>query len=727
MNPKKHFVTMAVHWLVCGLCLALLISCSSDSDLQSDDPNASHSGSDSLQGTDGFDSASDPGRGTDRDSDSRGPDFGNDTQNSQGDSDVDPDSANPPFISHNIVLYPDEFLLTLSAADENEIYYSIDGTPPTPELAGNGRVFKYTASIPVRDRNGEENLLATRENSEKMYAIHSTAGGDRPNTLRPYYPTNYDVPKATVISAIAVDALGKESQAATATFFIGDNLASYNNAPVISLVTDPANLFDTDKGIFVRGPAGTSWYGEPMYNFRNTGIAWERVAFLELFDSHRNVSLSTNAGIRVRGGWSRSNGQKSLNVYFREEYGGFNSLKNFQLIPNAKKADGTPLDRTKNFILRNGGNDHIYTIYRDGFCQYLLRDRSFSTQAVEAAVVYINGEYWGPYAITEKYGDNHTEYVFGVKKENVISYSSKGIDDGWPEEEDLYFDMLNMHALDMADARNYEAFCDVFDIENFIDYWAAEIYLFNQDWPENNYRLWRTRNVEVGNPFGDTKWRWQMYDVDYSLGLYSNGSLNNGRDDVFSFLFKKDELLVKLFRSLLNNATFRDGFVNALMDLYNVNFHPDSYEPALDLFVQTYRPLLLNAHYDRWLGSDYYREFDSKTANMRKYLNDMRGHLVNALLPQHFGMASSGLFDFTVRVQGGSGGEVIVNTVRPKLNNGSWTGKYYSSIPVVVQATPPAGYLFDGWEVSGGTAINTENGRITVRLNGNTVVTAKFR
>jgi len=241
-----------------------------------------------------------------------------------------------------------------------------------------------------------------------------------------------------------VDADGNKSGVLTKTYFIGNNLANYASHRVISLVTDPYNLVDRNYGILVRGAANKRW---PNYNFNMKGQEWEREAYLELFEgdaTSRSVKLSTGVGIRVRGGWSRAAGQKSFTVYFREEYG-INNLRDYNLIPGAVKADGkTPVERYKSFMLRNGANDGEYTKFYDVFLQDLVSDRNFTTQASVPCIVYLNGEYWGPYNLQERYSDNHTEYKYGVKKENVISYDNGELDDGTKADEALFWQMMDM-------------------------------------------------------------------------------------------------------------------------------------------------------------------------------------------------------------------------------------------------------------------------------------------
>ena len=60
--------------------------------------------------------------------------------------------------------------------------------------------------------------------------------------------------KAAIVRAVAVDGQGRVSDIITKTYFVGSaNVEKYRNMKVISLVTDPDNLFDYDKGIYVKG------------------------------------------------------------------------------------------------------------------------------------------------------------------------------------------------------------------------------------------------------------------------------------------------------------------------------------------------------------------------------------------------------------------------------------------------------------------------------------------
>jgi len=640
--------------------------------------------------------------------------------------------------SHNSGLHSGPFYLTLTTTRQGyRIYYSIDGSVPLPSrvgamVGGTQVVFRYTGPIRITDRNtvpAQPNLLASRANSAQFYGYPHDPRGHMPSAFVPndlYERT----PKATVIRAVTVnESNGNVSETATRTFFIGNSLARYGNHPIISIVVDPDCFVSEDRGIYVRGPAGRLWDSNPPYNFRMRGREWERKASFEFFTGNptgRTLSLVDNVGIRVRGGWSRAHGQKSFNIFFRSDYGGRNLLTNFYLIPGAQRADGTPLMTYKSFILRNGGNDGDRTKFRDVYIQRLLSDRSFTTQSAIPVIVYINGEYWGFYNMQERYSDNHTEYVFGVNRNNVISVENSEIDDG------THADLLEYNALidtfinaDMSNSAQFDRFKQHFDIQNFLDYWAAQIYIFNEDWPHHNFRIWRTRNPEPGNPWSDGRWRYQLLDTEFSMGIYAGGSITPNGRNAFQHIFygnASHHRNARLFRSLLDNEDFSRRFVNTMMDLYNVNFHPDTAIPKLHEIAEVYRPLLVDFH-RRW-GVGWWGIVDDTVRDMTRFLTDIRGAMVYNYLPTHIHAVDVGFpVNVTLSAQV-PGAFVRINTVAPK--SGTWTGRYFTGVPVTVSVEVPSGYVFDGWEVSGGTATDNMAVETTVSLTGNATIVARF-
>ncbi len=624
-----------------------------------------------------------------------------------------------PVFSQDSGIYGYPFQLSVSADSDCTVYYSEDGSIPVPDGGGEK---KSSLLISVKDRNGEPNVLSAQKNTERMYM----APGDPEGYEEIPFLSAYDVPKATVIRAVAVNnGTGERSKVITKTYFIGNDLEKYGDVPVISLVTDPKNLVDDVTGILVTG-LGTRWSN---YNYNQSGREWEREADIEYFDENKEFAFRSGVGIRVQGGYNRRKGQKSLNVYFREEYG-MKNLSNYRLIPDACRADGTPVQKYKGFVLRNGGNDGEYTKMRDAFTQKLLADRNFTTQAGRPCVVYINGEYWGFYTLIEKYGTDYLEEKYGVNEDNVIIIKVGELDEGLPEDMKLYEDYRKYENIDMSVPANYEEFCEAADIQSFIDYFAAQTFISNEDWPNNNYRLWRTRTAEPGNPHGDEKWRWMMYDTEFAMGLYNSGYVSDGISRLLYNTPSAENTV--MFRNLMKNPEFCRQFVTTMMDLCNVNFR---YETAVQMLYEMsgVYGLLIEDYYTRFgIG---WRNFDLKIGEVDGYFSSIHDMMQKQYLPGHFaaltGISSSNLADVTLTAKYNNavlpGASIKLNTVTPDLSAGKWTGRYYSSLPVTVTANVPKGYEFDGWTVTGGTAEDPSGQTTEVTFQGNTEITANYK
>lgn len=88
----------------------------------------------------------------------------------------------------------------------------------------------------------------------------------------------------------------------------------------------------------------------------------------------------------------------------------------------------------------------------------MLTDKNFTTQCSKPCMLYLNGEYWGLYNLTEKYSDKYIEEKFGVDNNNVIVYKDLEIDEGEALDPDgkALSDLMALGNLDMTKAANYQ-------------------------------------------------------------------------------------------------------------------------------------------------------------------------------------------------------------------------------------------------------------------------------
>jgi hypothetical protein len=270
--------------------------------------------------------------------------------------------------------------------------------------------------------------------------------------------------------------------------------------PTIMLSTDPEHLFDSNTGIYV--------------NAEKHGYEWERPANLELINPDGSPGFNVDAGIRIRGGWSRHDGypKHAFRVFFRKEYGpgqlefplfGDEGVDEFQ------KVD---LRTSQNYSWANGGsNGQHNTMNRDVFSRESQRDMNKPYTRSRYYHLYLNGLYWGVFQTQERGEANFAESYLGGDKddydvikvdvgENFNVYEVEATDgnlDSWNaiweltkngyETNEKYFNLLGLTANGEVDTS-----LNVYvDIENLIDYMITIFYAGNFDAPvskfSNNY------------------------------------------------------------------------------------------------------------------------------------------------------------------------------------------------------------------------------------------------
>ncbi|MCL2442610.1 MAG: CotH kinase family protein, partial [Treponema sp.] len=324
-----------------------------------------------------------------------------------------------------------------------------------------------------------------------------------------------------------------------------------------------------------------------------------------------------------------------------------------------------------------------------------------------------------------------------ASRNNVVMFTAWDLDEGIESDRTFFNTYRNFQNMDFTIPANYQTFRNTVDVQSFIDYFAAQIYMHNWDWPQNNFRMWRVRTPESGsNPYGDGKWRFMMYDTDIASGIYDDGSITGHGDgiDTFARMLKKaddeDHHNAKIFRNLIKNNDFSRQFVMTMMDLYNVNFEYDSLVRKLDEMAAIYRPLM-PANYARF--GIAWKPFDSWINDIKSFFWNMRSAMTEVYLPTYFshtGISVSNLSNVTL-ITSDSGGSVPnasirINTTTPDISSGRWTGKYYSNMPVTVTAAVPAGYRFLSWTVIGGSAANPSSLTTEVTFTGDVTITANY-
>ena len=161
------------------------------------------------------------------------------------------------------------------------------------------------------------------------------------------------------------------------------------------------------------------------------------------------------------------------------------------------------------------------------------------------------------------------------------------------------------------------------DIQSYLDYYATEIYIGNNDWPDNNTQLWRTREDD-DSEYGDTKWRYMLYDTEFSMDLW--GSDSGGTKNRIAEAKNKDAL----FKALCENEEFCQSFADTLMDISRNNFNVTKANRKLDAMAEIYRPLMVQ--YKARFGNG---DVDSRVNGMKSYIagreSQLKGFIQSSL------------------------------------------------------------------------------------------------
>ena len=452
----------------------------------------------------------------------------------------------------------------------------------------------------------------------------------------------------------------------TASYFVGIT----KDLPVISLVTDPKNLWDSISGIYVMGTNASPVY--PYYG-ANYWMDWERPAHIEFFDENNEQKIAQDLGVKIHGRISRTFPMKSLRLIARGTYG--KSSIDYQVFPSKQ------IHSYKKLILRNSGHDFNKSHFRDAFIQKSIQDKTYSdVQDYLPVVTYINGEYWGIYNLREKIDEDYIEDNYSIPQDSIDMLETYiGVVHG---EYDHYYKMMEyVKANNATDSLVYDSIAAMLDFDNFIDYFIVQIFSGNTDWPNNNIKYWREKKTNA-------KWRYLFFDLDASFSLSSSASTN----DFYRILHANYQWCENhiLFRKLMQNTTFRNRFINRAADLMNTILHPKTLNEGLNGF-ETRLAVEMPNHLQRWSSS--VSAWQNQIQIMRNFSNQRAQYLRNHIQSEY---ALTTQREIRLDVFPPKGGNIKINTIYP--DSFPWQGIYFQDVPISIEAFPAPGYRFASWQ-----------------------------
>lgn len=507
--------------------------------------------------------------------------------------------------SHESGFYAASLDLVLTATNDHEIRYSTDGTDP------------QILSILFSDFISLDNLELVPDVISNISTSPSWSAPDTDNF------------KAHVIKAATFESGIRTSKVYTKVIFINPDLNErYEDFDIVSLVTEPGNLFNADTGIYVPGvhytPGDPTWSG----NYFQRGDLWERKANLQYFNNEGQLQFNQEISIRTHGGKGRNLPQKSLRIYTRSEDGA--PKLNYPFFEHL----GEEKHVFDKVVLRNSLTCWNNSVIKDEVTAQVCRDLSFEIQNSKPVVLFMNGEYWGVQSIREFYDEKYINDKYDIPADsvNIVLHGSGnqpafpsdwGTVEGTNSGHTQLYDFLNSNNLDILG--NYEYVKTILDIESIIDYYCTEIYFNNKDWPTNNNKLW--------NNGTDGKWKQMLYDLDGGWQYLGTGYDQLNRALSPTGVAQNAPYATFLLRKLFESSSFKDQFLNRMACLMKINFEAETVVTTINFVKDLYLDGM-QEHVDRWHRPNSYETWLSGVNGLISFANGRKDNVIEHIEDQ---------------------------------------------------------------------------------------------
>ncbi|SHI98886.1 CotH kinase family protein [Fibrobacter sp. UWP2] len=339
-------------------------------------------------------------------------------------------------------------------------------------------------------------------------------------------------------------------------------------------------------------------------------------------------------------------------------------------------------------------------------------------------IVYYNGKYYGIHDLRERNNEYYYETKYGYDPNDIdlLATTSSGTDEASAGSATDYKAMLDwLQTNELSSDANYQKIADQVDVDNYMNYMQAEMFVNNGDWPHNNMKKWRVASQK-------SKWKWFLYDLDFGFGV----SYNTQNGNVFSYVTNANGTngmgmgmgqwggqqssgsisphTILMIR-LLGNEGFKKAFINRYCVLLSMNFAPARLLKMIEELQSQVQPEMAR-DLEFW-GLDA----SSISNNLEKIKSfaQTRQQTIVSEMQTYFNLGET--VPVTLSVQGS--GHILVHNL--ELDANSLQVNFFRDVPVTVTAVATSGGVFSGWSDGVTDAMRTFNpGEVTT-------LTASFR
>ena len=456
--------------------------------------------------------------------------------------------------------------------------------------------------------------------------------------------------------------------------------------PIISIVgdkkyfTDPKIGIDCD-GDGTNGKVASYTGGSP----RNYAQEWDRPVNFSYISSDGEMLFNQDANIKISGGYTRTQQYRSFKLKASKVFDGQNRY-DYPFFPQK------PYNRHKTLLIRNGGNDiwRHNARFIDPALETIIQRSGIDVdvQSYVPVIEYVNGKLRGVFNMREPNNDDYAYANWGYDDEEIDAFENLTIKNGDDEAIKRIFELGKKINNEGA----YEELQTLLDIDEFTNYMAVTFFLYNDDWPDNNMKAYRSRN--------DGRYRFISFDLDYAFKGCWSDSENNPFTNFARFKndsaprtsYNKD--IVNLFLNLLNNTDYRQKFITTFCLMGGSVFEPSIASDIIDELLEKVKPMcqLMKQQYindghdpDR-AASTIKNSLSGRASTMADYMKQFSA----------FGLSSTSKrsVELTTDIDGAT---LTLNGIN--VPYAYFKGYLFGTFDL--EAKAPAGYRFTGWKKSG--------------------------
>ena len=402
--------------------------------------------------------------------------------------------------------------------------------------------------------------------------IYYTTDCSAPNQSSSVYTGPLTLSQTTIVRAMAVEEGALPSRVATFHYFVNE----HHELPIVSFCSD-------DVG------AWTKFYWEESRFGEYAGAAALYADGEEVFNQACGLQLKGFSAVLDLL-------KKNIGFYFRGRYGD-GALEDLDLF-------NTGVTEYKSLIVR-AGQDHRESLIRNELMQELCLQASeyVPSQHSMFCVMYMNGKYRGIYCLKDNMNEHFLSDLYGVSPESFTNLRQlKDVNECEPLQEVIHFCTDN----DMSDPELYAQFCDMFDINNFIDYILLEGFCGNVDFLQN-VRYFYSDEM-------DGRWRFAFFDLDCCFYSYYCCMRV-----IFEGYAKQNYNVTNMSKSLIRNPDFRDQLLRRYAEWIDGPLSPENVMREIDLLEDTIRPEIERDRDHIGIDMDYW---EARMADVRSFATD---------------------------------------------------------------------------------------------------------